>query len=318
MTAVFEAIGSSAPDRISNQLFDLFHGSLELTLDGCVVAGTMSIDKNSSGATGPDAAEQLLKEFQKRTRNYFLELLRAVIEEGWYIRYGHRVSHSNFDERRPPYFPLSFGPPGEKAKAVPIDKKLTQDPVFIGLHGSLLQAATTRLSTAPDLVRLFDSACVLGKNILADSTESPAVRFMAFAVSAFIQAPRGLVSTQYVPAYSNEIEKVRFGHLLCELFLSADLSKELVVTEETLQEYFRKKGVDLIPRRLGTPTLPRIARRIRKLQDTLRIVPPLFRVDEDITKITVWEPNDLSLFGDIRPWIKDLQQKTSEEDPEED
>jgi hypothetical protein len=312
--AALEVLGCQRPPQVASLLYETFGGSLEQTLDVCAMIG--STPALRAAIARPDSGSQLqdavFGEIRDRTQDYLMALLCAIGDQDWTIKFARRMSHqpASSDEDDD-----DDGADTEEGAATPsVHPALSGDPVYGSLEEAIDDAASARPKLAAPLSAIFTQAVRLGKKVLTTEPQPERVRLLAFALSELILDPTADVSDTYEPVYSDESGVLNFARLVCDLLIEADFDKPLILDEQLFSEYFHSRGLDVVTRSRKKPMVARFARRIRRLQRDLRIDPPLFKVDEERTQITLWEPEHARIFGDIHPQLKELIERMDDGD----
>jgi hypothetical protein len=335
----FGALGHSAPLAIAERIFQAFNGSVEATVDMCgFIASQYKVPSSPlADEAAPTTLELVSTEFREQARNGYLALMAAIIEENL------EISCARSSARTPA--PAAAEPAGEgvtvaseadasddadeaAAPSVPILENLAADPVFIELQTALQEIAhDSPLDDLPPATRkqlrsIYNNANRLGLALLQCEVESEALRLLAFALAKVVAGPTGNVDETYAPAYSTETYDVNLGVLLCEILAKSDLAQPVVLDDEAIRAYLRDEGlvttetrVDDTGRTVPRPIVRRFSKRLRKLQRTLRIDPPIIAINKDRTSMSIWSAEDAAIMGDIKP---DLTQLLDDVDAESD
>ena len=193
----------------------------------------------------------------------------------------------------------------------PILEFLRSDNVFVGLQRTLsLYTQSERMLGLPSAEReslspIYKQAASIGRKILQCEVQSEATRLLAFAVSNFAAGPLRTSNLTYVAAHDDEVLKVNLGIVIIKVLLSADLNQVVVLNNDILNNFLQ--NYELVSRsgEKGTP-IRKLGRRLRRLQRALYVDPPLFRFNQNRSEITLWEPANISVFGDIKRDLEDL------------
>ena len=134
-------------------------------------------------------------------------------------------------------------------------------------------------------------------------------------ITRFIDDPWAEFSRRegYVPAHTAETEEVNFGRMICDILIAADLREPVIFTEDKLFSYLEDNGLVILEKSsYRASPFRQFARRIRRLQRTLRVEPPIFPVDEGRTTITLWHPRYTDIFGDIKPDLERIVEESED------
>lgn len=344
----FEHLGCMLPSNAGSTIYDLFAGSLDLTRDSCALfAATL---RGRSGTVGviDDAPTRaaLLEGIRAQTRAYLLTLLAAMLERGWTLPCYRRPVQSldakaseagvgvattpaqaKFHHRRPanasPSDPAAAGKDEDDAIAddaiegetgdLELPAAMATDPVFVDLL-RLTQRSPT--SSPAGLAPILADAVQLARTILRGAHIDEPVRLTAFSLVSLLGDPTAYFVEPYEPLDEYDSVFPSIGRMLLEILCEADLEQPVVVTAERIAKYLTDKGLLETPRPGRRSAIERVARHVRKLQRQLRLDPPIFKVDAERQWVLLWDPTNASLFGDIRPYLKELLD-ADDDDPSE-
>jgi hypothetical protein len=332
--STFEYLHCPWSHQILDATYERFGGALEATIKVCSLIGS-----RSAGRTADlDVTAYLSSEMQGSSKPYLLAFLSAVIEEDWPFRFRRRRllgSATTEPASKVLSAPPSDGDPVDDARedddsvgedeegtsAPPILDLLASDLVFKELHTVL--SYSVKLNRLPPTTRkqvgpLLTKSVQLGQKVLQCEAPSDGIRMLAFAITKFVETPVGRIDETYMPPYETAEVPINLGIVACEILLGSDLQQPVVLTEQILDRYLAER--DLVAIRPKSPhakrrsPFSRFARRIERLQRELQIEPPLFEVDEARTKITLWGPNSLKWYGDIKLDLEKLIEDAEETD----
>jgi hypothetical protein len=307
VNAVLRKLGSTAAPNLSSTLFEFFHGSLDLTIEGCLLAASKPASSGDITISESPSIDRLVEAIHSQTQAYFLDLVKATMGQKWQLTCAKRLS-------REPQNPTGALEASQEFPSVQINPALTGDGVFRSL-GTVLSSSKKEMPAMSSAVRpLFNLARELGRQILRVDVQSEAVRFLAFAIAQMLSNPMSETHVGYEPAYSRQLFTINLGTLFCELLLETNSEESVVLDQSRLEAQVAKRGLTVL--RFGEKEywFPALARKVRKLQKKLNIDPPIFKVYNDLMSITLWEPASLLLFGDLKAKIKELLEEHEEEE----
>lgn len=87
---------------------------------------------------------------------------------------------------------------------------------------------------------------------------------------------------------------------------SRSVPSELDGGEEATTKVFIKSASRRDHSSNSKSEIRRLARVLLRLQRRLQVEPPIFRVNAARTEITLWDPRNVYLFGDIKPDLEKL------------
>lgn len=331
MAAALNHLRCPLTSNLIDLTYDRFGGALETTIEVCslIASRPSSLPLTATGKTALGLENYLSLEFQQRSRMYLLALISAVVEAEWTMNCSSRRSLSAMTPADAsavdPQQLLDVGEVDEDLNEAdsepddddvvdaqtPILEFLRSDNVFVGLQRTLsLYTQSERMLGLPSAEReslspIYKQAASIGRKILQCEVQSEATRLLAFAVSNFAAGPLRTSNLTYVAAHDDEVLKVNLGIVIIKVLLSADLNQVVVLNNDILNNFLQ--NYELVSRsgEKGTP-IRKLGRRLRRLQRALYVDPPLFRFNQNRSEITLWEPANISVFGDIKRDLEDL------------
>ena len=126
------------------------------------------------------------------------------------------------------------------------------------------------------------------------------------------------VSDRYRPVHDTALNEANVGRLFCSVLLESDLTQTIVMTSDSLHEFFKSRGYVIKQERYGEPVFAQLAKRVRKVHRSLNTGMSLLKVEEDLSSIVLWNPKYSSIFGDVKSHIKELLDRLDQEEVHED